>query len=70
MQSLMENQDQTLSLISGTLNTLHGQASLMGREVGEQNGCVPPPPLYFLLRLSNPYSSFVLLFLSLFLHRT
>jgi len=33
----MENQDQTLSLISGTLNTLHGQASLMGREVGDQN---------------------------------
>ncbi|KAL7413481.1 t-SNARE [Mrakia frigida] len=35
--ALMDNQDQTLSLISGTLSTLHGQASLMGREVGDQN---------------------------------
>jgi hypothetical protein len=36
-QSLMNNQDQTLNMISGTLSTLHGQASLMGREAGEQN---------------------------------
>jgi hypothetical protein len=43
-QSLMQNQDQTLNLISGTLNTLHGQASLMGREVYDQNGFVLPPP--------------------------
>ncbi|CED85579.1 SNARE protein TLG1/Syntaxin 6 [Phaffia rhodozyma] len=35
--SLMRNQDDDLHLISGTLNTLHDQAHLMGREVGEQN---------------------------------
>jgi hypothetical protein len=51
-QSLMQNQDQTLNLISGTLNTLHGQASLMGREVYDQNGFVLPPPSTILVSLA------------------
>jgi hypothetical protein len=33
----MEEQDRTLDTISGTLNTLHQQAGLMGQELTEHN---------------------------------
>jgi len=36
----MEQQDRTLTDISGTVGLLREQAHLMGREVFEQNQCV------------------------------
>lgn len=36
-QMLMQEQDRTLETISGTLNTLHLQAGLMGQEISEHN---------------------------------
>ncbi|KIM22145.1 hypothetical protein M408DRAFT_333049 [Serendipita vermifera MAFF 305830] len=36
-QMLIQEQDRTLETISGTLNTLHAQAGLMGQELGEHN---------------------------------
>ena len=40
-QSLMfEEQDRTLGSIAGVIGTLREQASVMGREVFEQVGCV------------------------------
>ena len=36
-QMLMQEQDRTLETISGTLNTLHQQAGLMGQEISEHN---------------------------------
>lgn len=36
----MEQQDQTLTSISGTLHTLAEQAGLMGQEILEHNECV------------------------------
>lgn len=35
-ETLMHRQDNTLSIISGTLTTLAQQAGLIGQEVGEQ----------------------------------
>lgn len=37
---MIREQDQTLSLIGGTLTTLAQQAGLMGTEIGEHNECV------------------------------
>lgn len=34
---LMQQQDHTLTSISGTLSTLAEQAGLMGQEIGEHN---------------------------------
>ena len=36
-QMLMQQQDHTLTSISGTLTTLTEQAGLMGHEIGEHN---------------------------------
>ncbi|TFY70797.1 hypothetical protein EVG20_g2211 [Dentipellis fragilis] len=36
-QMMIQQQDQTISSISGTLSTLAQQAGLMGREIGEHN---------------------------------
>ncbi|KAG8805416.1 hypothetical protein FRC18_006698 [Serendipita sp. 400] len=36
-QMLIQEQDRTLETISGTLNTLHRQAGLMGQEIEEHN---------------------------------
>lgn len=37
---MIREQDQTLSMIGGTLTTLAQQAGLMGTEIGEHNECV------------------------------
>ena len=34
---MMRQQDETIDTIAGTLNTIHEQAGLMGREIGEHN---------------------------------
>lgn len=34
---MIRQQDETISTISGTLNTLQEQAGLMGQEIGEHN---------------------------------
>ena len=39
---MIRQQDQTISTIAGTLNTLQEQAGLMGREIGEHNEYVFP----------------------------
>lgn len=36
-QMMIRQQDETMTSISGTLNTLAQQASLMGQEIGEHN---------------------------------
>lgn len=41
---MMEQQDRTLTDISGTVGLLREQAQLMGREVYEQNQCVDLQP--------------------------
>jgi len=38
---MMQEQDQTIDSISGTLNTLAEQAGLMGQEIVEHNEYVP-----------------------------
>lgn len=38
-QLMVRQQDETMTSISGTLNTLAQQASLMGQEIGEHNEC-------------------------------
>ena len=37
---MIRQQDETMDTIAGTLNTIHEQAGLMGREIGEHNECV------------------------------
>ena len=39
-QMLFEEQDRTLTSIGGVISTLRSQATVMGREVFEQVGCV------------------------------
>lgn len=39
---MLREQDNTLSMIGGTLTTLAQQAGLMGQEIGEHNECVIP----------------------------
>ena len=39
-QMMIRQQDETIDTIAGTLNTIHEQAGLMGREIGEHNECV------------------------------
>ena len=34
---MIRQQDETIDNIAGTLNTIHEQAGLMGREIGEHN---------------------------------
>ena len=54
---MIRQQDQTISTIAGTLNTLQEQAGLMGREIGEHNEYVFPssssPSLLFSLSTRN-----------------
>ena len=38
---MMQEQDQTIDSISGTLNTLAEQAGLMGQEIVEHNEYIP-----------------------------
>ena len=37
---MIRQQDETIDTIAGTLNTIHEQAGLMGREIVEHNECV------------------------------
>ncbi len=37
---MIRQQDETIDTIAGTLNTIHEQAGLMGREIQEHNECV------------------------------
>ena len=39
-QLMIRQQDETIDTIAGTLNTIHEQAGLMGREIVEHNECV------------------------------
>ena len=39
MQLMIRQQDETIDTIAGTLNTIHEQAGLMGREIVEHNEC-------------------------------
>jgi hypothetical protein len=52
---MIQQQDQTISSIAGTLSTIAQQAGLMGTEISEHNECVAVP-LFF---DSDPRSSFV-----------
>ena len=47
-QLMIRQQDETIDNIAGTLNTIHEQAGLMGREIGEHNEYV----LVQLIRIS------------------
>ena len=38
---MLQQQDQTITSIAGTLNTIAQQAGLMGSEIREHNECVP-----------------------------
>ena len=37
---MLQQQDQTIDSIAGTLSTIAQQAGLMGSEIGEHNECV------------------------------
>jgi hypothetical protein len=38
-QMMIQQQDQTINTIAGTLSTIAQQAGLMGSEIGEHNEC-------------------------------
>lgn len=63
-QMMIRQQDETISTISGTLNTLQEQAGLMGQEIGEHNEYVRDVYFLYYRLILLPLSSGCLTILS------
>jgi syntaxin 6 len=52
LQMMIQQQDQTIDSIAGTLSTIAQQAGLMGTEIIEHNECAAP----FSILIRSPHS--------------